>query len=331
MKLCSFYARSPAGRLQRVGIALDDGRLLDAHNAYATMLAERDGHPCAWALAAVLAPTDMAALVAAGHFGLQALRECRDYVQAAPPRDPDSGLDGSRLLHQPQTVQLAAPLPRPRSLRDCVGFLDHIRNAMAPAPMPAVYEAIPAIYYKGNVNSVSGPEQPIVVPSFGEHIDYELEVAAVIGRRGVDIPVDKALDHVFGYTIFNDVSARTQQYLEMEGMLGPTKGKDFDGGNAMGPVLVSADAFDPRTSHAMVARVNGQEWSRGDILQMDRGFAEMISYISRHETLYPGDVIGSGTVPTGCGAELRRFPRVGDVIELEVEGIGVLRNRLAAR
>jgi 2-keto-4-pentenoate hydratase/2-oxohepta-3-ene-1,7-dioic acid hydratase in catechol pathway len=81
----------------------------------------------------------------------------------------------------------------------------------------------------------------------------------------------------------------------------------------------------------MLARVNGQEWSRGDILQMDRGFAEMISYISRHETLYPGDVIGSGTVPTGCGAELRRFPRVGDVIELEVEGIGILRNRLAAR
>lgn len=328
MQLCSFYLDSPTGRLQRVGIALPDGRLLDAHAAYATMLAERDGHPCAWALADVLAPPDMAALVATGRFGLQALRECRDHFLTHGTGD--RGLDGARLLHAAGEVQLAAPLPRPRSLRDCVGFLDHIRNAMAPAPIPPVYEAVPAIYYKGNVNSVIGPDQPVRVPDFGDHIDYELEVAAVIGRQGVDIPVAEALDYVFGYTIFNDVSARTQQYRDMEGLLGPTKGKDFDTGNVMGPVLVTADAFDPRASHTMVARVNGEEWSRGDLCRMDRGFAELISYISRQETLYPGDVIGSGTVPTGCGAELRRFPQIGDVIELEVAGIGVLRNRLVA-
>jgi 2-keto-4-pentenoate hydratase/2-oxohepta-3-ene-1,7-dioic acid hydratase in catechol pathway len=301
---------------------------LDANLAHATMLAGRDRHPCARQLADVLVPSDMLALVQTGRFGLEAIAESLAYFeqQGTPSR-----VEGASLIHQVDAVEILAPLPQPLSIRDGVGFLDHLRNAMGDNPIPQVYEDIPAIYYKGNVHSVIGPGADVLWPAFGEMLDFELEVAAVIGRQGVDIAPEQALDHVFGYTIFNDISARAQQYREMEGMLGPAKGKDFDTANIMGPVLVTADAFDPTDSHGMVARINGEEWSRGDLNRMDNSFADMISYISRQETLYPGDIICSGTVPTGCGAELGKFPAPGDEVELEVEGIGLLKNRLVKK
>ncbi len=327
MRLYTFSVMTSLGNRLRLGAELPDDRILDLNAAYGFMLADRDRHPCAAALADVLAPADIHALLGNGHFGLQAIAEACQYYSERAGTTHLTGPNGATLVYNAVDVQILAPLPRPLSIRDTVGFLGHIRGAMAPNPIPPVYEDIPAIYYKGNVNSVIGDGVDVRWPTFGDCLDYELEVAAVIGRKGIDIAESEALDYIFGYTIFNDVSARTQQYKEMEGMLGPTKGKDFDTGNIIGPVLVTADEFDPRESHEMIARVNGEEWSRGNLNEMDNGFAAIISYISRHETLYPGDVIASGTVTTGCGAELRKFPQPDDLIELEVEGIGILRNR----
>ncbi|MBT4519932.1 MAG: fumarylacetoacetate hydrolase family protein [Halieaceae bacterium] len=329
MRLYTFEVSTVFGNHQRLGAELPkNGKILDLNLAYSFMLSERDDHPCAAKLADVLVPPDILMLLQNGQFGLSAITEALDYFAGLGTGSDDArGRNGETLLYNMAEIQIMAPVPRPLSIRDTVGFLGHIRGAMAPNPIPPVYEEIPAIYYKGNVHSVVGPEVDVIWPEFGDSLDYELEVAAVIGRQGVNIEESDALDHVFGYTIFNDVSARTQQYKDMEGMLGPTKGKDFDTGNIMGPALVTADEFDPQASHEMTARVNGEEWSRGNLNQMDNGFAAIISYISRHETLYPGDIIGSGTVTTGCGAELRKFPVPGDTVELEVEGIGVLRNR----
>ncbi len=134
-------------------------------------------------------------------------------------------------------------------------------------------------------------------------------------------------EHIFGFSIFNDLSARDQQMLEMPGMLGPTKGKDFDGANALGPCIVTADDFD-ETRAGMRVRVNGDLRSEGSCASMSLSFADLIAYISRDETLYPGEIICSGTVGRGCGFEIGKFLQHGDVVELEVDGIGVLRTRV---
>jgi 2-keto-4-pentenoate hydratase/2-oxohepta-3-ene-1,7-dioic acid hydratase in catechol pathway len=173
---------------------------------------------------------------------------------------------------------------------------------------------------------VIGPDADVRWPRYANLLDYELEFACVIGRSGVDIPREKARDHIFGYTIFNDISARDYQTREMSAMLGPAKGKDFDTGNVLGPCIVTADELDP-DDLTMLARVNGEEWSRGSSASMYHRFEDCIAHVSQCETLHPGELLCSGTVGNGSGMELKRFLQPGDLVELEVEGIGVLANR----
>ena len=136
---------------------------------------------------------------------------------------------------------------------------------------------------------------------------YELEIGVVIGTGGRNVPASGALAHVFGYTVFNDFSARDEQYIEMQGQLGPAKGKDFDTGNALGPWIVTAEEVADPQNLDMSARVNGETWSRGNSRDMRHGFRDIISYASLEETLHPGEVLGSGTVGGGCGNELGRW------------------------
>jgi 2-keto-4-pentenoate hydratase/2-oxohepta-3-ene-1,7-dioic acid hydratase in catechol pathway len=188
--------------------------------------------------------------------------------------------------------------------------------------LPPEWYEIPA-YWKGNCDAVLGPEDPVRWPRYTERLDYELELGLVIGRTAFRVPVERALDVVAGYTIFNDWSARDIQRREMRVGLGPGLGKDF--AFSLGPCLVTPDAF-AGPSAPMEARVNGEVWSRGNLEGMHRSFAEVIAHLSEEQTLHPGDVLGSGTMARGCGAELDRWLAPGDVVELEVEGIGVLRN-----
>jgi 2-keto-4-pentenoate hydratase/2-oxohepta-3-ene-1,7-dioic acid hydratase in catechol pathway len=150
-----------------------------------------------------------------------------------------------------------------------------------------------------------------------------------IGRQGRDIAESEAASYIAGYTIFNDFSARDMQLREMQGRLGPAKGKDFDTGNVMGPWLVTPEEIADPYALTMTARVNGEEWSRASTGDLHFTLEEIIAYISRDETLYPGDFIGAGTAPGGCGLELDRWIQAGDVVELEVEGLGVLRNEVS--
>ena len=167
-------------------------------------------------------------------------------------------------------------------------------------------------------------------PAYSQVIDYELEIGLVTSRAGKNIKSDQAATHIFGYTIFNDFSARDAQYIEMQGSLGPAKGKDFDTGNVLGPWLVTADEIPDPQALTMITRVNGEEWSRGNSRDMHHTFEQVVAYVSEEETLYAGEVLGSGTVGGGCGNELGRFLKDGDVIELEVSGIGILKNRIVA-
>jgi len=263
------------------------------------------------------------------------------------------GDDGERLhthgeaaLREPHQVlplagvRLRAPLPRPSTVRDFYAFEQHVRTARQRRGLemdPDWYEL--PVFYFSNPYATCGPDDDVAVPPGCEALDYELEVAAVVGTGGADLDPATAEKHIAGYTIMNDWSARDVQRREMKLSMGPVKGKDF--ATSLGPVLVTPDEIEPRRRDrafdlAMVARVNGVEYSRASLADIFWSFGEMLAYASRGTRVEPGDVIGSGTCGTGCILELalvhgeERYPwlKPGDVVELEVEELGVLRNRV---
>jgi 2-keto-4-pentenoate hydratase/2-oxohepta-3-ene-1,7-dioic acid hydratase in catechol pathway len=227
-------------------------------------------------------------------------------------------------------VRLLAPL-RPRSLRDFLAFEGHLKGALGRLgrPIPDEWYEVPA-YYKGMPDTVIGPEAEIPWPAWTERLDHELELACVIGRRCRDVSSADAAEVIFGYTIWNDVSARDVQTRELPVGMGPGKAKDWDGSNVLGPCLVTADELDAGAL-AMSVRVNGETWGEDSSASMHHTFADMIAYASRSQTLYPGELFGSGTAAGGSGLELDRALAPGDLVELEIEGIGVLRNRIGAK
>jgi 2-keto-4-pentenoate hydratase/2-oxohepta-3-ene-1,7-dioic acid hydratase in catechol pathway len=228
-------------------------------------------------------------------------------------------------------ARLLAPL-RPRSLRDFLAFEGHMRNALSRLgrPIPDEWYEVPA-YYKGMPDTVIGPEATIPWPAWSEHLDHELELAAVIGPEPVrDVSPEEAVQAIFGWTIWNDVSARDVQTRELPIGMGPGKAKDWDGSNVLGPCLVTAGELDG-SDLRMTVRVNGETWGDARSSEMHHSFGALIAYAARSQTLHPGEVIGSGTAPGGSGLELDRRLQPGDLIEMEVEGIGLLRNTIGQR
>lgn len=325
MRLVTFQKGDGA---QRAGALIDgDTRIVDLAEAY--LAAFRQAGP--GSVLAIIEGSD------------DALDRVREAARMAP---------ASAILAR-SDVRLRAPIQPPPQMRDCLCFELHLKQAFAasrkvvamqgPDPEKALAEiersglsdAPPIfykqpIYYKANRFAVIGTDEDVVWPAYSKFLDFELEFGVYIKGKVKDAPKAVALKHVFGYTIFNDMSARDAQAVEMEGRLGPAKGKDFDTGNPMGPCLVTADEIPDPYNLTMIARVNGEEWGRGNSGSMYWKFEDLISYISRSETLYPGEFLGSGTVGNGCGLEHMRFIKPGDVIELEVERIGVLRNRVVS-
>jgi fumarylacetoacetate (FAA) hydrolase len=218
-------------------------------------------------------------------------------------------------------VSLRPPVLRPPSVRDFYAFEQHVRTARSSRGLevPAEWYEQPVFYFS-NPASIYGPEVEVPYPDGTAELDYELEVAAIIGADGA----------IGGFTVMNDWSARDLQRREMRVGLGPAKGKDF--ATSLGPVVVTPDEF-AGTSGVMAARVNGEERSRGGLGDMYFTWDELVGQAARNTRLLPGDVIGSGTVGTGCILELGdgRWLQPGDVVELEVDGIGVLRNTVGPR
>jgi 2-keto-4-pentenoate hydratase/2-oxohepta-3-ene-1,7-dioic acid hydratase in catechol pathway len=243
------------------------------------------------------------------------------FIEAGAPVGERRSIGEARLL---------APL-RPRSMRDFLAFESHLKGALGRLgrPIPDEWYEVPA-YYKGMPDTVIGPEAEIPWPAWTDRLDHELELAAVIGRRCKDVPASEARECVFGYTIWNDVSARDVQTRELPVGMGPGKAKDWDGANVLGPCLVTADELDA-SELRMEVRVDGERWGGDSTASMHWSFADMIAYASRSQTLYPGELLGSGTAAGGSGLELDRELRPGNVVELEIEGIGVLRNRIGEK
>ena len=235
-------------------------------------------------------------------------------------------------------ARLHAPLSRPTTLRDAYAFENHVKtaNANRGREVPEEWYKFP-IFYFTNPNNIYGPEDEIPYPHYTEEMDYELEIAVVIGKPGMDLKPEDAPNHIFGYTIFNDWSARDIQRDEMKVGLGPAKGKDF--ASTLGPCIITPEELTDKRVNApgvydltMVGRVNGVERSYGNFKDIYWSFGDILARASESVTLLPGDVIGSGTVGTGCLLELTKaqgpWLKTGDIVELEIERIGILRNRI---
>ena len=231
---------------------------------------------------------------------------------------------------------LRAPIPVPPSIRDFMAFEEHVHNsaqAMGHDVADVWYEM--PLFYFTNPAATLGPSDPVPIAPGSAAFDYELEVAAVIGRAGRDLDPATAEDHVAGYVVLCDWSARDLQSSEMRGHLGPAKGKDT--ATSLGPWLTTSDELETRRAGNaydldMTAAVNGATWSRGNMSTIHWSFGQLLAYASRGTQLRPGDIVASGTVGTGCILELSRvhgadaYPWLapGDRVRLEITGLGAI-------
>lgn len=317
MKLASFQTQDQTIRVGIVDVA--EGTIFDLTSASEVRIA------------------GVQSLIESGERGLEDARA----AHAARAGDPD-------LTYALKDVTLLAPVPVPVQMRDFSTFPGHIKNA--PAGMariaarmrgdeaaardakpldeiPPAYAQMP-IYYITNRFSVVGHDAEVPWPAYSGLMDFEAEFGIFLARGGKDITAANARQHIFGYTVYNDFSARDQQCLEMRGMLGPTKGKSFDFGNAMGPWITTADEIADPHDLAISVKVNGETWAEGNSGQMVFSFEDILAYVSRDETLFAGEFFGSGTIGNGCGLEQDRYLADGDMVEITVAGIGTLRNKV---
>ena len=330
MRFVTYEIDSKISKISRVGILINFDQteiVLDLNLSFASLLKEQGKEPKYLDYANFRIPHNMCDFMAGGDPSLEAAKETLEYIKIIGQNM--KGPNGEKIIWSLEEVQICAPVPKPISFRD---FLIHEGHKAAGAKRrntsidPIWYE-LPSCY-KGNRLSIIGPDENIVWPNYTEKLDYELELGMFIGKKGKDIKENEAMNHVFGFTVLNDFSARDIQINEMKNWLGPHKGKDF--GTSIGPCIITKDEFNPKDA-IMTARVNGEEWSRGNTGDAFYSWGKMIEYASMEEELVPGEMFGSGTVATGCGADLDKWIQPGDVIELEIEGIGILKNTVVRR
>lgn len=279
----------------------------------------------------------MESLLAEWEQGVALARDVAGRVAAFPHAGRNEALL-ARTRFPLSATTLHAPVAHPPSVRDFYAFETHVKNARARRglPVPPEWYEIPVFYFS-NPGAIAGPGDAITKPAWTEALDYELEIACVIGKRTRNVPAEAWRDVVAGFTILNDWSARDVQRKEMAAGLGPAKGKDF--ATSLGPWLVTPDELEGRLRGdrhdlAMTARVNGRPLSRGNAADLHYTFGQMIARASQDVYLFPGDVIGSGTVGTGCilelGTEVHRWLLPGDEVTLEIDLLGTLTNTIVS-
>ena len=296
MKLCTFKLKNKD--TLSIGVVLDK-EVIDLNLALNGEIA-----PC------------MLAFIEGGEKNLTLAKQ----IISSPPKNSTFKVDD---------ITLKAPLLNPPSLKDFFAFEEHAKAGAKRRneELSKTWYELPA-YYKGNHREICGPDDEIPWPSYTRKLDFECEIACVVGKKGKNISIDKANDYIFGYMIFNDVSARDVQKKEMVLRMGPGKGKDF--ANVFGPYVVTRDEVNPKEDFSLEAKVNGELWSKGHFKDQYWGFPMMVSHISQEETIYPGDILGSGTFYKGCGLDLDKWVKSGDTIELSVPKLGTLRNKIGS-
>jgi 2-keto-4-pentenoate hydratase/2-oxohepta-3-ene-1,7-dioic acid hydratase in catechol pathway len=333
MRLVTFEVPSAELPVRRSGVLAANGDVLDLALSRAALLQSR-GQSGAGARGEEDCPSDLLAFLIAGDAALEAAREALEHSE----RDGVEEFEGVALRHGVGDVRLLPPLPRPNSLRNFSLIEEHLLaaietlkkrvggNAPAITGIAPEWYNIPA-FFKSSVEEIYGPEDMIPWPAFTDKLDYELEIGAVIGKRGRNIAAEDAGPYIVGYTIYNDWSARDFQQREMSINLGPGLCKDF--ASSIGPCIATPDEFD-RDRAKLTARVDGEQWTESS-LTMRITYEEVIEWVTQALTIVPGDILSSGTVAGGCGIEYDRWIPQGATIELEAEGIGVLRNRVGSK
>jgi 2-keto-4-pentenoate hydratase/2-oxohepta-3-ene-1,7-dioic acid hydratase in catechol pathway len=342
MKLATFRIDTPIGTFDRFGVVKLDGTakdtvsssrvgagwIIDANAVYAAFVADT-GKVNPSTRADAFCPADLTACVQIYGPSLDPLVEISNWLDQRWDAITGAQIHGPRnevIAHRLDRVALRPPVRVP-VLRDFAAFEDHLQVTFGKMGLkipPEWYDR--PIAFKGNATSLIGHDEPLQSPQYTQKLDYELELATVVGLSARDVDVDQAVRHILGYTLLNDFSARDTQRAEMAMSTGPYKGKDFAWG--LGPWIVTPDEFGDVASAKMRVVVNGKIWAESTPGAMQWTFPEMISYTSQDETVNVGDVFGSGTVNNGCGFEIDRWIRPGDIVEIEAASIGVLRNRI---
>lgn len=323
------------GTSEKVGIhtgAMGTGKIIDIEATVAALPSEFGSWKC---------PSDMVALIRTEDTSLPILKKIEDAFKSGKL----TGAAADKCVLAEEATQLLSPIPRPTSMRDGYAFRQHVETARRNRGVPMIqeFDQFPIFYFTNHL-AVTGPGALPVQKLAMEKLDFELEGAIVIGKGGKNIPSSKADEHIFGYMIMNDWSARHLQMEEMKLNLGPAKGKDF--ATSLGPYLVTRDELRPaaidspkgeRHNLTMKCTVNGKLLSNGNLKDMTWTFAQIVERASYGAELHPGEVIGSGTVGTGCLLELNgskitdnQWLRAGDEVVLEIDRLGKLVNTIRA-
>lgn len=329
MRVCTFKRPTQLGVQKRLGLFRDDKTLIDLNLLWQAHF-EREGFYTADKRATLLAPPSLASFLRLYQDNAIAkLQESLELHQKLSQAGIIQTLNSAQIAFDTSTVadlKFDAPLDEISMYRDFFAHEKHVKKGFAKRneEVPAAWYEIPA-YYKGGNTGFIGTEETIPWPKYSDQLDYELELGVVIGRDGKNIKARDIRKHIFGFTVLNDVSARDIQRKEMSIRLGPAKGKDWC--SVMGPVIVTFDEFNYQEPNLlMTAQVNGEEWSRGQSGDSHYSWGEMIEHLGMEEWIRCTDFLGSGTVGTGCGLELDKWIKPGDLLELSIERIGTLKN-----
>jgi len=307
MRLVSFTANGQ----KSIGVLTDD-KIIDVISACRIHRSKLGSD------AGIVESPDMVRFLELGEAGVETARRAVSMVEGMSPDTLREAAETDRLVHDLGSVRLHAPVSNPRKIV-CLGlnYSDHAKEAGKPQPKEPILFSKPA-------TAIADPEQPIVYPEISKQVDYEVELALVIGKKGKDIPVQKAFDYVAGYTVFNDVSARDIQFGDGQWF----RGKSFDTFAPMGPCLALKEQIPDPNNLKLGTRVNGETRQNGTTANMFFKVPYLVSFTSQVMTLEPGDVIATGT-PAGVGIFAKPKPRLlkpGDIVEAWIENIGVLRN-----
>lgn len=317
MKLLTYTV----GKVSRIG-ALSGNCAIDLNSAYAEYLKGVKGEKAAKRLADERLPPNMIQFLDGGNNALAAAKSALDYVKKMEKAGKMAALKKAKIVCDTASVHIEAPIPRPRKNLFCLGlnYAKHAAEGGQPVPKDPVFFTKPPTV-------VIGPYDDIVYPKATEKLDYEVEFAFIIGKRGKYIPKEKALDHVAGYTVFNDVSARDLQFKHLQWF----KGKGCDTFGPMGPYLVTKDEVPDPHNLSIRCRVNGEVRQDSNTNDLIFKIPQIVEVLSAGMTLEPGDIIATGT-PSGVGQGFKppRLLSVGDVVECEIERLGCMRNRVRA-
>jgi 2-keto-4-pentenoate hydratase/2-oxohepta-3-ene-1,7-dioic acid hydratase in catechol pathway len=331
MKVVTYLHRHALGTEKRLGILVDQNTILDPNFIFACDF-EREGRFNPRERANIYCPSSLNQLLRLREKPIELLHEAFGLMLFLEKCGTESMKDGTKfLINISKNITLAAPLDKIETYRDFFTHEKHVATGFKKRnePIPPAWFELP-VYYKGATAGFIGNEEEILWPSYTDLLDYELELGMVVGLDGYNIKPKDAHKHIFGFTILNDISARDIQKKEMTVRLGPAKAKDFC--SVIGPVIVTADEFETTEPDLlMTAKINGKEWSRGQSGDSHFTWAQMLEHASRDEWILAGDFFGSGTVGTGCGLELDQWIQPGDTIELEIEKIGKLINKVGQK